>query len=296
MKNHEKLRAKIKEHYKTYAQFAYDLGITLSALQGKLMNRNRWREDEVVGGCKLLGIPVENAGEYFDLSWGYTTKAFYWEKETELTDLIHERYGNIKDFARELGICWATLEHRLTGRRPWKKEEVEMVCELLQIEPDNVNRYIPKEQIYSDIWTERIHTYYEYQRDFLKDLGLDGAGFFRKVRHGQKWPLAKKSRAIQLLHITDDEIPLFFPLGDRYYQTILHERIHTYYDSIKAFGDAIGITTRYIYDKTCQFRPWTEDEMIKICELLHIDGKERKKYFIAKPDGYRRGTTIWYSK
>ncbi len=293
VKTHEKLRVKIREHYKTYFEFAYDLGIRGQLLCAKLDGLRRWYEDEVVGGCKLLNIPIEQAGEYFDLSRGYATRIFNWEKENELTDLVHERYGSIRDLAKEMGIARETLSKRLQGERMWKKSEVDKFCELLQISSTEINRYIPADQIISaDYWTERIYKYFKTKRDFMEAMCIDNCSLYKKTKGTRAWTKEEKNKVIELLRLTQKEIPLFFPPA--YYQTKLHERIHKYYDSVRELGRYMGLTDDAIYSKTLQNISWTDEEVRQVCELLHINDNERNLYFVEKSSSWK-GETRWYS-
>lgn len=63
--DYSKIRGAIREKYGTQQAFALDLGVSEASLSAKLNGRTEWQADEIVKACELLGIPLEQAHEYF---------------------------------------------------------------------------------------------------------------------------------------------------------------------------------------------------------------------------------------
>ncbi len=59
------LRGKIRAKFTRQSDFAAALGVSPSTLSKKLNNRVAWTHTEIVRGCELLGIALEDAGSYF---------------------------------------------------------------------------------------------------------------------------------------------------------------------------------------------------------------------------------------
>ena len=47
-------------------------------------------------------------------------------------------YGNLAQFAQELGITPSTLSLKLQGRTDWRRAEIELCIELLELTPEEV--------------------------------------------------------------------------------------------------------------------------------------------------------------
>lgn len=60
-----KLREKIKTKYPTLKVFAKEMGIDASTLSQKLNDAAPWKQTEIETICRLLGISVDEIGEYF---------------------------------------------------------------------------------------------------------------------------------------------------------------------------------------------------------------------------------------
>ena len=60
-----KLREKIKTKYPTLKKFAETIGIDASTLSLKLNGLAPWKQTEIETVCQLLGIPVNEIGDYF---------------------------------------------------------------------------------------------------------------------------------------------------------------------------------------------------------------------------------------
>lgn len=60
-----KLREKIKTKYSTLKKFAEAMGKDSSTLSLKLNGIAPWKQTEIETVCQLLGIPVNEIGEYF---------------------------------------------------------------------------------------------------------------------------------------------------------------------------------------------------------------------------------------
>ena len=65
MFDYSKLYGKIKEVYGTQEAFAEDMGISRSAVNGRLTQIVEWKSPEIVKACELLGIPLTDAHLYF---------------------------------------------------------------------------------------------------------------------------------------------------------------------------------------------------------------------------------------
>lgn len=63
--DYSKIRGAIREKYGTQQAFAPALGMSEASLSAKLNGRTEWQTDEIVKACELLGIPLEQAHEYF---------------------------------------------------------------------------------------------------------------------------------------------------------------------------------------------------------------------------------------
>ena len=60
-----KLRGEIIAKYQTNELFAQDLSMSAATLSAKLNGKSEWKAPEMVEACRLLGIPLERAHEYF---------------------------------------------------------------------------------------------------------------------------------------------------------------------------------------------------------------------------------------
>ena len=60
-----KLRGEILAKYRTNRDFAQVLNMSPATLSAKLNGRTEWTVPEMCAACKLLGIPLERAHEYF---------------------------------------------------------------------------------------------------------------------------------------------------------------------------------------------------------------------------------------
>jgi hypothetical protein len=63
--DYSKLRGALREKFGTQQAFSFALGISEASLSAKLNGRTEWRTDEIAKACQLLGIPLEQAHEYF---------------------------------------------------------------------------------------------------------------------------------------------------------------------------------------------------------------------------------------
>jgi len=63
--DYDKLRGKIREVFKTEANFAKELGIGRVSLSRRLNNILDFSESEISISCNLLGIEKEDLVEYF---------------------------------------------------------------------------------------------------------------------------------------------------------------------------------------------------------------------------------------
>ena len=63
--SYAKLRGKIREVFGTQEAFAEAMGMSTVSVSQRLNNKLEWKTSEIVNACMLLGIPLENAAEYF---------------------------------------------------------------------------------------------------------------------------------------------------------------------------------------------------------------------------------------
>ncbi len=59
------LRGLIVAKFGTHAAFASAMGMSAASLSSKLNGRTEWQADEIARACRLLGIPLDCAHEYF---------------------------------------------------------------------------------------------------------------------------------------------------------------------------------------------------------------------------------------
>lgn len=60
-----KLRGEIRAKYGTNKAFAVAMNMSYATLSAKLNGKTEWTVPEMALACKLLGIPLERAHEYF---------------------------------------------------------------------------------------------------------------------------------------------------------------------------------------------------------------------------------------
>ena len=60
---------------------------------------------------------------------------------SKLRGKIREVYSNNKDFAEAMSMNLSSLSAKLNNKSPWKREEIEKACELLQIPIEEVYLY-----------------------------------------------------------------------------------------------------------------------------------------------------------
>jgi hypothetical protein len=63
--SYAKLRGKIKEVFGTQEAFAAAIGLNYTSVSAKLNNKTEWTRTQIMAACSVLGIPLENAPEYF---------------------------------------------------------------------------------------------------------------------------------------------------------------------------------------------------------------------------------------
>lgn len=63
--NYQKLRGRIREKYKTQAEFAKALGLSGTSLSAKLNNGSEFSQKEIFKSIELLGIKEVEIPEYF---------------------------------------------------------------------------------------------------------------------------------------------------------------------------------------------------------------------------------------
>lgn len=63
--SYSKLKGRIRECFGTQGDFASALKMSESTLSLKLNAKSEWSRSEVEKACHLLGIPIEQVGDYF---------------------------------------------------------------------------------------------------------------------------------------------------------------------------------------------------------------------------------------
>lgn len=63
--SYAKLRGRIRERFGTQEKFAIAMGMDRSTLNLKLNSKSEWSTVEIEKACTLLGIRIEDVGEYF---------------------------------------------------------------------------------------------------------------------------------------------------------------------------------------------------------------------------------------
>ena len=61
-----KLRGRIREKFKTQAEFARAIGYNPSTVSKKLCGEVDWTRSDIVESCKVLDIPCNEAMKFFD--------------------------------------------------------------------------------------------------------------------------------------------------------------------------------------------------------------------------------------
>lgn len=62
---YKKLKLKIKEVFDTQEEFAKAMNMSRTSLNLRLNEGVEWRMSEIVKACELLGIPLEDAFQFF---------------------------------------------------------------------------------------------------------------------------------------------------------------------------------------------------------------------------------------
>ena len=60
---------------------------------------------------------------------------------------IKEVFSTNENFAKSMGMDLSSLSAKLNNKSPWKREEIEKACELLQIPIEDVYLYFFKQKI-----------------------------------------------------------------------------------------------------------------------------------------------------
>lgn len=63
--SYPRLRGLIREKFATQEAFAEAMGMTPATLSGKLNGKTEWTRAEIERACRLLGIALAEAFEYF---------------------------------------------------------------------------------------------------------------------------------------------------------------------------------------------------------------------------------------
>ena len=63
--SYAKLRGKIKEVFGTQEAFAAAMRLSPCTISMKLLGQREWSRQDIVDACVCLGIPLEEAHEYF---------------------------------------------------------------------------------------------------------------------------------------------------------------------------------------------------------------------------------------
>lgn len=60
-----KLRGRIRELFATQADFARAIGYNPSTVSAKLCGKVEWTRGDIIASCEVLGIPIEEAMNFF---------------------------------------------------------------------------------------------------------------------------------------------------------------------------------------------------------------------------------------
>ena len=66
--DYSKLRGAIREKFGSQEEFAAAIEMSTCSLSAKLNGRSEWKANEIVVACQALGVPLEQAWEYFFLT------------------------------------------------------------------------------------------------------------------------------------------------------------------------------------------------------------------------------------
>lgn len=59
----------------------------------------------------------------------------------ELRGLIRARFRTQDIFAKEVGLSSCSVSKKLNGKTEWTAKEIQKICVLLEIEPEQISRY-----------------------------------------------------------------------------------------------------------------------------------------------------------
>lgn len=83
----------------------------------------------------------------------------------KLKGKIIEVFGTYYNFANAMGMHKDSLSAKLKNKTPWKREEIELACELLRI---------PIQDVYIYFFTQKVeisqHLEGEYQNERIADI------------------------------------------------------------------------------------------------------------------------------
>lgn len=63
--SYSKLRGAIRDKFHTQEAFAKAMNVSETTLSNKLTGKTEWSRQEIEDACRLLGIPIAEAHEYF---------------------------------------------------------------------------------------------------------------------------------------------------------------------------------------------------------------------------------------
>ena len=62
-------------------------------------------------------------------------------KNSKLRGKIVEKFGTLENFAKELGTTRQTLSNKMNKKIPWKQDQIETVCMILDIDKSQIFEY-----------------------------------------------------------------------------------------------------------------------------------------------------------
>lgn len=65
----------------------------------------------------------------------------------KLRGKIREKFGTQRKFAKSIGMSVSTLSFKLNNKVSWTQQEINLACELLDIEDEEVTVYFFKKKV-----------------------------------------------------------------------------------------------------------------------------------------------------
>lgn len=144
----ESLRERIKETYGTQAAFARRLGVMDTTLGTRLNGLSEWKDRDIKEVCRLLDIPLHMAHRYFFSSAGrqeIPEKIDYQSpcecRGSDLRERIIDAGLTNLDLAEMIRVSDSTLYKRFRDGGGWTLREMEEICKVLEIRPEEMHFY-----------------------------------------------------------------------------------------------------------------------------------------------------------